>query len=422
MTSHVGELLKAWRKSKKLTGADLARQSGISRTTLTRWEAGQTQPRMMELEAVLTALQASPAQQQEAFSSLQAPRAVKLLRDVMGANLLPVRGDLLRAMRLRQRWTQQETAQRAGIAQGTLARWERTEDWPSAERLHTLCYVLHAQEAEVIALTQGRVTATLPLSTTLDREAARAVVARNMFHSSLADVEFLALEAQLWHLSRREEAALPELSYTYGCHARFLVEHQRFPEAALYVERMHQLARRGYRDDIGWSASVIAMSRIAGMGGRTPNPGKAIKVLRTWVDSPFLREREEYRAWMHSEIAKYLLQMGETESALRLSKQAIRLAERVDTAEPWHRRGDYARVLMEVGQYDEAVEECDAFLNLGEPPAECLPFLLTGAQALAARCRTTEAADWLRQMEGIIAVHPEAFYYHAPIQALKQRL
>ena len=182
MTSHVGELLKAWRKRKKLTCDHLSHRSGISRTTLTRWEAGQTQPRMAELEAVLTALEVSFAQRQEAFAHIEAPRAVQRLREVAGASP-PVRGDLLRAMRLRQGWTQQETAARSGIAQGTLARWERSEDWPSSERLHTLCFALNAQEVELVALTQGIVTTALPVQAMLDNETVRTTVAHFMFSS-----------------------------------------------------------------------------------------------------------------------------------------------------------------------------------------------------------------------------------------------
>ena len=66
MMRQIGELLKEWRRHSKLTGECLARRAGISRTTLTRWESGQTQPRMVELEAVLTALDATAAQRQEA--------------------------------------------------------------------------------------------------------------------------------------------------------------------------------------------------------------------------------------------------------------------------------------------------------------------------------------------------------------------
>jgi transcriptional regulator with XRE-family HTH domain len=422
MTGTIGALLKAWRRQKNLTGADLAGQAGISRATLTRWESGQTQPRMVELEAVLTALAASPAQRQEALAHLQAPRAVKLLREVAGGLLPPVRGDLLRTMRLRQGWTQQQTAQKAGIAQSTLARWERTEDWPSAERLHSLCYVLHAQEAELIALTQGVVTEALPLETLLDSEAVRIQVAHYMFASTQADVEFMAFESQLWQLAQKENAAENHLSYTYGSHARFLMERQRWAEAASYVERVHQLAHNGQRAAVSLACAAIAASRIVGEGQRTPNPAHAVKILQGWVDSPFLQEREEYRAWMLSEIAKWLMKMGERDSALCVSRQAIRMAERVDPAEPWWRRGDYARVLIDAGRGEDALEECNAFLSLGEPAVNTLPFLLTGAQAYAAIGRPNEAADWLQKMGAILAAHPEAAHYLAPIEALQQRL
>lgn len=214
MTSPVGALLKAWRKSQKLTGKNLARQSGIDPTTLWRWESGQTQPRIAELEAVLTALNATPLQRQEALAYIEAPRAVQRLREVAGSRPA-VRGDLLRALRLRRGWTQQETAQRARIAQGTLARWERTEDWPSVERLHTLCYVLQAQEAELTALTQGLVTALIPMQAMLDDETVRITLSHYMFSSLLADVEFLNFEAQLWRIAQKEEKAQFLLSYTY---------------------------------------------------------------------------------------------------------------------------------------------------------------------------------------------------------------
>src|SRR5437899_3171633 len=109
MNLHVGELLKAWRKQKKVTRKHLSLESGISLATVKRWETGQTQPRLAELEAVLSALHVSSAQRQEALALVNAPRAVQRLREMTGTGP-PLRGDLLRAMRVRQGWTQQETA------------------------------------------------------------------------------------------------------------------------------------------------------------------------------------------------------------------------------------------------------------------------------------------------------------------------
>lgn len=420
MTSRFGALLKAWRTSKKLSGADLARQAGISRTTLTRWEAGQTQPRITELEAVLSALDASPVQRREVFACLEAPRAVLHLREMAGV-ALPLRGDLLRAMRLRQGWTQQQTAQRAGIAQSTLARWERTEDWPSAERLHTLCYTLHAQDAELIALTQGLVTAALPREALLDNESVRIQVAPSLFGSPLADVEFLSLEAQLWHLAQKEAAAHHQLSYTYGCHARFLMEHQRMTEAAGYVERIYQLARSGHREAISLASAAIAASRIVG-SGRSPNPVRAVKILRAWLENPLLQGRDEFKAWMYSEIAKHLLTMGEAAAARHLSKQAIRIAKYVDTVEPRYRRSDYARVLLESGHFDEALAECAVYLNSELTPLEKLSFMVTATGALLGRGCAGEAMNGFAQIEEILATYSTEPFYREAADALKRRL
>ena len=125
---------------------------------------------------------------------------------------------------------------------------------------------------------------------------------------------------------------------------------------------------------------------------------------------------------MQSELALYLLKMREDASALHLSKQAIQMAEYVDVAEPWWRRLDYARALVRVGRGDEALEECNAYLSLEPPSRESLPFLLTGAQALAAIKRSADAADWLQRMDVIISNHPEAAHYRASTDALRQRL
>ena len=376
---------------------------------------------MAELEAVLAALEVSAAQREEALARVAAPRAVDRLRETPRAGP-PLRGDLLRALRMRRGWTQQETAGRTGIAQSTLARWERSEDWPAAGRLHALCYALDARGAELIALTLGLVGADPPLGATLDREAARDSAAHSMLQSSLPDLEFLALEAQLWHLSQRDEAAKMELSYTYGCHARFLVEHRRFAEAAMYVERIQELAHYGYRDDIGWSAAIIAEARIAGEGRRMSSPKRSLEILRAGVNDPFLQERVEYRAWMHSEIAWCLMKIGESDAAVLVSKTAIQMAETVDASEPWHRRRDYARVLLDIGRCGEALDEVTGFLSLGRTPPESLPFLLVGAQALAGSGRSTEASDWLERMEGVLDQHPEEAHFRASADTLRLRL
>jgi transcriptional regulator with XRE-family HTH domain len=421
MVIHFGELLKTWRKQKKLSYKDLSMLSGVSGATLARWESGRTQPRMAEMDAVLNSLQVPAAQREQALALLETPRAVQRLRETAGAGP-PVSGDLLRAMRLRRGWTQQETAQRAGIAQGTLARWERSLDWPSAERLHTLCYVLEAHEDELLALLRGQFVSTAPLETAPDPDEVRAQVTQAMFYSPLADLEFLGLEAQLWQVSRRHEGAQLQLSHAVGFHARYLAIHQRFEEAAHYVERTQQLASSGYRDDLGWSAAVMAASRVAASGGQPLHLKRAINILHNWVDRAPIAENRGYQAWIISEVALYMLRMGHGETALLQSKRAIRIGSSTEGVEGWWRRGDHAKILLQTGRYDEALDECSDCLSHVHPIQEGVHFRLTGVEALLALSRFAEAADWLRRIYEIIDEYPAASHHRAAADALRQRL
>lgn len=420
MVVQYGEILKTWRTNKRLSYKDLSNRSGVSRATLARWETGRTQPRMAELEAVLAVLQISADQRQEVLALLEAPRAVQQLRATAGAGP-PVSGDLLRAMRLRRGWTQQETAGRAGIPQGTLARWESSQDWPSVARLHTLCYALEAHTEELLALTQGLLVATPSRDTVLDSDEINARVTHSLFYSPVADLEFLALEAQLWHISHRHEAAQIQLSFTYCRHARYLAEHQRFEEAALYVTRVQQMASSGYRDETAWADAVVAASRIAGAGGRPIQLKRALNLLHVWAERFTMDQYRAHKAWMNSEIALYLAKMGHAESALMQSKRAIQGTEGLDSIEGWYRRGDYAKVLQQLGRYQEAVEECSGCLRMASGMPERIPFLLTGVQALLGAGQLEAAGDWLHEVDQIIDAHSEANHYRGPADILRLR-
>lgn len=424
MEVQCGSLIKTWRKKSHLSYKDLSMRSGVSAATLSRWEAGRTQPRMAELEAVLSALQVSAMERQQALALMEAPRAIQKLRETAGAGP-PVSGDLLRTMRLRRGWTQQETARRAGILQGTLARWESSQDWPSSERLHTLCYVLQAHTEELLALTQGILTAagSSPIpDTALDRDTLQRRVTQYLFYSPIADLEFLALEAQLWHLSRRHEAAQIQLSYTYGRHARYLAEHQRFEEAASFVARFQQMANSGYRDDTGWADAILAASRIAGAGGRSLHLNRAVNLLYTSAARSPIVQNKAYQAWIASEIALYLAKLGHTETALVQSRCAIQVTDGLDSIEAWYRRGDYAKVLLQLGRHQEALDECSACLVIAGGMPERIPFLFTGVRALLGGRQFTAAADWLQEIDSIIDAYPKAIHYRALADTLRQRL
>ncbi len=420
MSLSLGDLLRDWRKNKRLSYKELAGLAGVSEATLARWENGRTQPRLAELEAALTALQVSANQRQQALAGMQAPRAVKRLRTEADGNV-PVSGDLLRAMRMRRGWTQQETAQQAGISQGTLAKWERSEDWPAVERLHTLCYLLQAQEAELIALTQGLRVETCPSPEPDSREELEYRLGQILFASALADLEFLEMERLLWGRAQQREAALVDLNYVYGCHARFLAERGRYVEAADYVRRAGQSARDGFRDVVGWQSALLAAARIAG-NSRRPDPARGIKILLPWLDNIPSQASLGHHAWMYSEVARLMVKLDYKEQALACSRRAIRMVESASPMEWWHRRADHVRLLVEMGHYHAALEECDWCVSHRAVGAEGLPLWLTRAKTLLALRKTAEAREQLQQIDAGINAYTHLNHFRAEADALAEAL
>src|SRR5689334_15149264 len=134
MTEQVGTLLWELRTARGWSLGQLAQRAGVSKAALSRWENGERLPRVPELEATLAALGADATQRALAFARIQAPRALRQLREPSETGRLgppPSMGDLLRAMRLRGGWTQTQIALRLGVGQNTVARWELGERQPS---------------------------------------------------------------------------------------------------------------------------------------------------------------------------------------------------------------------------------------------------------------------------------------------------
>lgn len=69
MAEAVGVLLRDLRLSVR----QVAERAGIGKSTVSYWEAGSFQPRLPELDAVLHALDASPAERARALALVDAP-------------------------------------------------------------------------------------------------------------------------------------------------------------------------------------------------------------------------------------------------------------------------------------------------------------------------------------------------------------
>src|SRR5579871_6714188 len=111
MQNRIGPFLLDLRRARQMSLGQLAARAHVAASTLSRWETGAYQPRLPELEAVLTALCASPEQRERALGLLDAPRGVQRLRveaEEVAAErgddpVVPIcGGDLLRALRKRR--------------------------------------------------------------------------------------------------------------------------------------------------------------------------------------------------------------------------------------------------------------------------------------------------------------------------------
>jgi transcriptional regulator with XRE-family HTH domain len=423
MASPLGELLKAWRTAKGLSLEALFRRSGISGATVSRWETGRTQPRLAELSAVLTALGVSDAQKRQVWTLIEAPRAVQQLRRAEG-DAPPVGGDLLRAMRLRQGWTQQEAATRTGVTQGTLGKWERSEDWPSTERLHALCAMLGAHEEETLALTCGRFSGEsylqalgesdgpLVLTPTLNAERLYHLLGRLLWEpESLSDLGFLALEARLWKEVTREADLQTYLCCVYARHARYLVSRLRYAEAAPYIRKSLAMAEQGRLPAPIWVDALLSQTWASCWGSPARTQIETpLRQLKRWQQ--LLPELSDVgtKACVEGAVAHILWMLGEGDSALRVSVHSIVTAEREDRPlqpphEVWQRHVAHAARLEQAGQPGEALRYL--LLDLDTPDEDGYTFqaTLTAVRAHRQLGHVSEAQDWLLRAQRLVEQH-----------------
>lgn len=349
MAERIGTLLWQWRQAAGLSQGALAQRAGVSRSALSQWESGRRQPRVRELEATLEALGVTPSQRALALASVQAPRALRLLRapSAEQPGSLPGSGELLRALRVRGGWTQAEIAQRMGVQQHTISRWELGERLPSTEEMQTLCFVLEALEDEIVALTTGRFAET-PQQIPADAAEMNYRLNRLLNSETPSELGFLTLERALWNVAVRDDMARSWLAETYAYHAHYFRLFQRWREAEALAQRVLALTPRQEREPPSVLRAVLVQAATAVYKGDRPMPERGVYLLYDWLSqSLFL----EFTSWIVSDIAKYQALAGQTESAVSLAGKAISISER----ERSMREIDLGHLLVANGQPDKAL-------------------------------------------------------------------
>jgi transcriptional regulator with XRE-family HTH domain len=305
-------LIRQHRTQRGFSLETLAVRTGLAKTTLLNWEAGRTKPGVRELEFLLQALEVSPRGRLTLLRALALPRTLALIPE---SERPPVTGDLLRALRLRRGLSQSEVARRLEIRQGTLAKWEKSEDWPSIERLSALCAVLGARHEEVEVILSGVfLPLHLPQDATVEtlKEASQELIQQSQHHpdAPLLDLHFLALESLLWF--RQDNPVIHRMQlHIWQHHTSYLRMQRRFDEMLPYCEKLiPQLDFYGQVGVIHKAAALMRHDNSFAQSSKHHKKGIAfLKANQSVIGDP------ECQAWYWMELSSMLIEAGAHDDA-----------------------------------------------------------------------------------------------------------
>ena len=417
-------LLRQARRSHKLSQEQVALKAGVARGTLNRWEQGERQPRLPELDAVLDALNASPSLRTQALTLINAPRATQALRaerqslpnggDSQEAWVFtPETGDLLRTMRLRRDMTQEDVADRMGVRRHSLSRWEIGERFPSRQHLEELLTLLGALPEERQAMTSGVLS---PSGLTAETERSFDALLTHLHQvawlntneqtEALKDLEYLRLERAFAELVPSDVKAKRSLIDTYSFHANWLVNNHRYKEAARYADRVLEAAHGNALPSLHWQRSILMSAQCAVHSNSSGQmrPERGIELLQDWLP---LVEMPPYKAWILADMANYMAQAGRIPAALDTIAQSCRVAQRSENPlELRLRRLDRAAILLRTGLPQDACLALDLLPSdtayYGFQPAHRAREWLLLAEALMVVGERSEAGQWLSRAGEIV--------------------
>jgi transcriptional regulator with XRE-family HTH domain len=221
------------RRHQKLSLDTLAKQAGVSKATLSRWETGKARPYAPELARVLKFLAIPEAVQRQCFQQLGTSQAERYLTKTTAESAsLPISGgELLRALRNRARLPQRDAAVKIGVSQGLLSRWEGNDCWPDSETLARYCAALGATQGEQYGLIAHawKCHDELPRDKdALDRARRELSILPHHFEH---DLLYLALGSRYQSLYKASQIGVTDMLEIWGYFGSYLAWHHREDEA-----------------------------------------------------------------------------------------------------------------------------------------------------------------------------------------------
>lgn len=426
MEAGLGQHLRRLREARKVSARQLALKAGIRSATLSDWETGKRQPRIPELEAVLTALDVTPTEGRHALEMIRAPRAVRQL-EAQSARIcttatfgpMPAGGDLLRAMRHRCHLYLEQTADALHISAGTLSRWEQGKVMPPPDRLDALLTLLDATPQERAVLTDSVLFVLPPLQESAASVPALEAVSRpflwpNFFVESTRllhhkDLVYLSLAAQAWKLAR-DPHARRLLAEIYANYANYLASQFRFVEAERAAYAALDLRPASSTPENFYMRAALIAARASVYRGVHPVPKRGLEMLHLWRP---LASWPEYKAWLLSDIGKYHALQQSLDSAIGVTEQSCEVARRgASMQEFFMRKIDLAKLLLQADRAGEALS-LTLITDWKDEPFHRAEMELVRVETLLKLGDRREAANWLQR------AYDEMECYHLALTPLR---
>ena len=251
--------------------AQAASIAGTSKSALAHWEAERRCPSGEALSNLLAAYGVSDRERAGLLTRADPPYARVALSDETRGPA-PSVGEFVRAMRLRRRLTQMEVAYPIGVAQSTVARWERGEIEADPGPLDAALLAMGAS-ADEIAAVASLDPAQRP---TQDLEERYERIAKGPHE--LGETLWIGLEADLWWRSTESDVHDRMLQTVIGHRADWYA-------LALRPQETVPLARRAIKIGFGPPSDVpqgIAYGIVHATIQMRADPVPALRTLKGW--------------------------------------------------------------------------------------------------------------------------------------------
>lgn len=361
MAESLGTFIRERRIAEKMTLRRLAALAGVSPSALCKWETDSVQPRIPELDTVLDALGCSELSRRQAYSYINAPRAVARLRKDVPTQedaWFPSSGDLLRSLRLRRHLSLEQAAVVLNVQPSTISRWETSRSIVSETHLDAYCRILSVEAEEQQALKTLFLDLppsqdTSPSLEEMEFQLERLQKDVMAGESRLMELRFLSLEALLWHLTTNRSSVQRLLTITYTWHAQWLHWQERLPEAGQMANRTLRLVEEWDHPESYWSRAVYIYAAYLASSMKRSALLRSTQLIQDWLPAAKSPETE---AWLRHTVASYAMRAGQKEDALKISFQANAATARSERLTAIQLAScDSASLLMQMGHFEEAL-------------------------------------------------------------------